>query len=251
MPDSLSLMLLLAGAAAGGFVNGLAGFGTALFALGFWLHVFPPAEAVALAASFSVLSGLQGVWVVRRSINPRRLSLFLVPALVGLPIGVALLLQIDATALKLIVAVLLLGYGLWFSFRSLPRWGNVWSGWDAVVGFTGGLLGGMAGLSGALPMLWCTLRGWPKAETRAVLQPFNVLVLLLAVGYFGYLGHLNQAFVLKLLVGLPVTLLAAQCGIWLFKRLTDQGYRRLLIVLMVLSGGSLLWREWQLWQSAL
>ena len=28
--------------------------------------------------------------------------------------------------------------------------------------------------------MWCSLRAWPKAETRAVLQPFNVAVLALA-----------------------------------------------------------------------
>ena len=74
LPDALTLSLLLAGAAAGGFVNGLAGFGAALFALGFWLLVLPPVEAVALAASLSVLSRLQGVWVVRHGIAYRRLA---------------------------------------------------------------------------------------------------------------------------------------------------------------------------------
>ena len=34
--------LLLLGALAGGFVSGLAGFGTALMALGIWLYVLPP-----------------------------------------------------------------------------------------------------------------------------------------------------------------------------------------------------------------
>src|SRR5699024_8893634 len=36
------LFFVIAGAAAGGFVNGLAGFGTSLFALGWWLQVMPP-----------------------------------------------------------------------------------------------------------------------------------------------------------------------------------------------------------------
>ena len=36
----------IAGALAGGFVSGLAGFGTALMALGIWLYILPPAMAV-------------------------------------------------------------------------------------------------------------------------------------------------------------------------------------------------------------
>jgi uncharacterized membrane protein YfcA len=37
--DTFTLVLLFLGALAGGFVSGLAGFGTALMALGIWLYV--------------------------------------------------------------------------------------------------------------------------------------------------------------------------------------------------------------------
>ena len=47
-------MLLFVGALAGGFVSGLAGFGTALMALGIWLYVLPPAVAVPLVLICSV-----------------------------------------------------------------------------------------------------------------------------------------------------------------------------------------------------
>ena len=53
------LVNLAFGAAAGGFINGLAGFGTALFALGFWLQIMPPAQAVSVVVIVSIISGLQ------------------------------------------------------------------------------------------------------------------------------------------------------------------------------------------------
>ena len=46
--DTLTYVLLFLGAFAGGFVSGLAGFGTALMALGIWLYVLPPSLAVPL-----------------------------------------------------------------------------------------------------------------------------------------------------------------------------------------------------------
>ncbi|MHC5804510.1 hypothetical protein ACYTX7_09910, partial [Streptococcus pyogenes] len=52
---------LLAGAFAGGFINGLTGFGTALLSLGFWLQIMPPPQAVAIVVVMSVVSGLQGL----------------------------------------------------------------------------------------------------------------------------------------------------------------------------------------------
>ena len=48
---------------------------------------------------------------------------------------------------------------------------------------------------------------------------------------------------INLLIALPATLFAAQIGIYVFQRVTDQRYRRLLISLMFLSGGILLVRE--------
>ncbi|MEO0381893.1 MAG: sulfite exporter TauE/SafE family protein, partial [Pseudomonadota bacterium] len=46
---------LVLGAVAGGFINGLSGTGTALFALGFYLVVLDPVQAVAIVALMSVL----------------------------------------------------------------------------------------------------------------------------------------------------------------------------------------------------
>src|SRR6266487_3872163 len=38
------------------------------------------------------------------------------------------------------------------------------------IGFAGGILGGLAGLSGVLPTLWASVRGWGKDERRGVFQ---------------------------------------------------------------------------------
>lgn len=77
-----TIAMLLCGAFAGGFINGLAGFGTALFALGFFLNVMPPVQAVAIVVILSVASGLQGLWRVRHDIHqqPARVLRFLLPA---------------------------------------------------------------------------------------------------------------------------------------------------------------------------
>ena len=53
------LLYLAAGAALGGYVNGLAGFGTGLMSLGIWLQVMSVEEAVPVVAAMSVVSGVQ------------------------------------------------------------------------------------------------------------------------------------------------------------------------------------------------
>jgi hypothetical protein len=57
---------------------------------------------------------------------------------------------------------------------------------DGVAGAAGGLLGGLGGFTGAIPTLWCTLRGFDKDTQRAVIQNFNLTML--AMTFAGYLA---------------------------------------------------------------
>ena len=238
------LIFLLAGAAAGGFINGLAGFGTSLFALGWWLQVMPPVQAVALSLVMSVLSGLQGLWVVRGSISWGRLGPFLVPALFGIPIGLAILHRVDAGLLKMVVAGFLLVFaGYFIARRNLPSIIHETPWIDRTTGFLGGILGAIAGLSGALPTMWTTLKPWSKEVRRAVLQPYNVAVLGLAAVLLAVQGIYDREVLIRIAIAFPATMVASQVGLWAYQRLTDHQFRWLVVVLMFVSGAVLLVRE--------
>ena len=239
-----SVIFIVTGAAFAGFVNGLAGFGTSLFALGWWLQVMDPVDAVAVSLAISVLTGIQGVWIVRHAIEPRRLALYLLPAFIGIPIGLGLLDRIQPEPLKLLIAFFLLAYGAFFAWqRRLPAFTRHTPILDAIVGFAGGLLGALAGLSGALPTVWLSLRPWPKAKTRAVLQPFNTVVLGLSAVLLVIRGTYDASVLLALAIATPVALATAQLGIAVFRRINDADFRRLLILLMSVSGVVLLARS--------
>ena len=232
-------VLLLLGAAAGGFVNGLAGFGTALFALGFWLQIMPPTQAVAIVAAISVSTGLQGLWAVRHALRESapRLLRFVAPALIGVPLGVAALASLDAEVLKLLIAAFMLLYGGYFALRrDLPTLPRSFPVLDGIVGFLGGFLGGAAALSGALPTMWSALQPWTKLETRAVLQLFNVIVLGATTVALALQGAYRGETLTRFAIALPVAVAAAQLGVVLFRRLSQEQFRRLLIALMLASG---------------
>lgn len=232
-----TLVFLLAGAAAGGFINGLAGFGTSLFALGWWLQVMAPVEAVALSLIMSVASGLQGVWLVRRSVSFSRLGPFLLPAFLGIPIGLMVLHRIDAEVLKLVVASFLIVFaGYFVARRSLPSIVAPTPVADGVTGFFGGILGAIAGLSGALPTMWTTLKPWTKEVRRAVLQPYNVAVLGISAILLAIDGVYDREALVRIAIAFPATMIASQAGIWVFSRLNDVQFRWLVVGLMLLSG---------------
>ena len=237
------LVFLLAAGLSGGFVNGLAGFGTALFSLGWLLQVMPPQQAVAIALICSLVTGVPGVWQVRHSIDRRRLALFILPAFAGLPIGTVLLGLIDTQLLSLLVGGMLLLYGGYFAFRrTLPAIEGNWTLVEAGIGFVGGVLGAMAGLSGALPSMWLALRPWPKAVQRGIMQPFSMVILLVATVLLALEGVFTPDVLYNLGFVLPASMFGAIIGLMLFRRMPDALYPRVLIGLMLISGGTLLAR---------
>jgi len=241
-----AILFLVIGAAAGGFINGLAGTGTALFALGFYLVVLEPVTAVAIVAFMSVLAGLQGLWIVRKEIfaYPRRLLRFVLPGLLGVPFGLMLLDVIDASTLRLAIATFLILYGAYFGLRTaLPVFTRTLPWLEAFIGLIGGVLGGAASVSGAIPSMWLSLRPWTKTQTRAVLQPYNVAILSTTVCLLAFKGAYDRTALNALLITIPSGLIAAQIGIMVFRRLSDTGFRRLLILLTLLMGVGILVAE--------
>jgi uncharacterized membrane protein YfcA len=176
--------LLFVGALAGGFVSGLAGFGTALMALGIWLYVLPPSLAVPLILVCSVVaqsSTLPSMW---RSFDLTLVWPFVIGGLAGVPLGTRLVAHADPNVFKLTIGVFLLVFPVLLHFnRDWPaiRFGGKLA--DGAIGFAGGILGGLAGLSGPLPILWASIRGWGKDERRGVFQLFNFTVLAAALAF--------------------------------------------------------------------
>lgn len=182
---------------------------------------------------------LPKIW---HAIEPRRVLPFIIPGVIAAPIGTLLLAHIDARMLRLgIGGFLLLFSGLMFLQRPGVRHG--WGGRpaDGTVGFAGGLLGGLIGLSGPLPTLWAGFRGWSKTESRAVFQAYNFTILLLALISHAVAGLLTRELAWATLAAVPGTVLGAFLGGRAYGRLSDVGFKRSILILLCISGASLVW----------
>src|ERR1700737_52126 len=240
--STFALVLLFLGALAGGFVSGLAGFGTALMALGIWLYVLPPAIAVPLVLICSVIaqtSTMPGIW---KTIDFKLVWPFLIGGLAGVPMGTLLIAHADPNVFKLSVGVLLLVFPAALYFQRTPmafRFGGRLA--DAVVGFAGGILGGLAGLSGPLPILWASVRGWGKEERRGIFQTFNWTVLATALCVQVATGLVRLEVIWLALLALPGTILGAWLGARVYHALSDRNFGDVVLGLLVLSGIGLVW----------
>jgi len=242
--DTLNYALLLFGALAGGFVSGLAGFGTALMALGIWLYVLPPSLAVPLVLICSVIaqtSTLPSMW---KSFDLSLVWPFLIGGLAGVPLGTMMVATADPKVFKLSVGVLLLIFptALYFNQRPLAfKFGGQFA--DGAIGFAGGILGGLAGLSGPLPILWANIRGWYKHDRRGFFQLFNFTVLATALVLQTASGLVATQVIWLALVAFPGTLIGAWLGARVYHALSDKHFGDVVLGLLLLSGVGLVWNS--------
>ncbi len=237
----MELVLIIgAGALLAGFVSGLAGFGTGLVSLGFWLHTVEPLLAAPLVVICSVVGQVQATTLLRRGVRIARLWPFLAGGLIGVPLGVAILGAVEVATFRVLVGVFLILYAaIMLSLRELPvvAWGGRAA--DGAVGLLGGVMGGVAGLSGPLPTLWCGLRGWSKEAQRGVYQPYNLGVLGFTLGVYAVQGVVTARVLELALICLPMTLLGVWLGLRSYGRLDDRQFRALVLWLLLASGASL------------
>jgi len=242
LPDAPALALVLLGALAAGFISGFAGFGTALVASGFWFHALPAPLVPPLVVIAGVTGQLVGFLKVRRAFAWGRALPFILPGLAGVPLGVAALAVASPAMLRLTVGLFLAAYAA-FRLAGLARlsiggWGGRPA--DAVVGLVSGALGGFAGLSGALPLVWLQMRGGPSTEQRATYQPFNLVILGMAVAGMAVAGEIGAGVLTLAGLCLPVTLAAAWLGAHSYGRLSEAAFRQVVLGLLLVSGTGLI-----------
>ena len=238
LPDAAAWALVMAGALIAGFTTGFAGFGTGLVASGFWFYALPAHAVPPLVAFASVAAQIVGLWAVRSALNWRAAMPMIAGGVVGVPVGVWLLSLAAPGVLRMTVGLFLIVYAA-VSLTGLVRRLTVSSKrrlYDAGVGVGGGVLGGFAGLSGPLPLIWTQLKGGPSAAQRAVYQPFNLTVLVLASLTMAAGGQVTAGVAAVALAAVPVTLLGAWIGTRAYALADEALFRKVVLGLLLVSG---------------
>jgi uncharacterized membrane protein YfcA len=237
--DGIVLGVFLLSAFIGGVTTGLAGFAMGLVVSGVWLHILAPVQTATLIVGYAVLVQSYGIWTLRHALDWRRIAPFVVGGAIGIPIGAGLLTRIDPAYLRTGVGILLVIYSAYGLARPAIR--PIRSGVlpDVGVGFLNGLLGALTGLAGVIVTVWCQWRDWPKDEQRAVFQPVILAAMAMTGLSFAVAGAITVDTIKLYLVGLPVVLAGTWTGLKLYGHLDEAAFRRIVLVLLLLSGAIL------------
>ena len=237
--DGLVLGLYLLATFLGGLTTGVAGFAMGLVVSGIWLHIITPAQTAALIVLYTLLTQSYSIWKLRHALDWRKLVPFVISGAVGVPIGTFLLTYIDPDHMRVGIGVLLVIFSAYNLARPSfkPVQGNVPA--DAGVGFFNGLLGGLTGLGGIIVTVWCQLRGWPRDVQRAVFQPVILASGIVTVASFGFAGVITTETLKLYVMGIPTLAAGLWIGFKLYGKLDDAAFRKIVLWLLLVSGGSL------------
>jgi hypothetical protein len=212
-----------------------------MVSLAFWAWVLAPDSAGPLVVACSLLGQLLNGRTTWQGFRLRAAWPFIAGGLLGVPVGAWLLPLIDAGRFRL-------GFGIflvcWCSAmllsRRLPRVARGGVAGDAAAGWLGGVLGGIGGLSGPIPTLWVTLRGWDKASQRAMFQAFNTSMHVLALSAFAAKGLVGAEELRLFALAVPCMLLPLWAGTRVYARLGEHDYRRVVMLLLLAAGVALI-----------
>ena len=238
---TLVYFIVVLGAVVAGFVQGLSGFAFGLVAMSFWAWVLDPKLAAALAVFGALTGQLVAAFSVRRGFDVRTLLPFILGGLAGIPLGVALLPALDMNWFKAFLGALLV---LWCPTMllsgSLPKVAAGGSVADGIVGLAGGIMGGLGGFTGALPTLWCTLRGYERDVQRAIIQNFNLSMLLVTMAIYLGTGIVTRDMLPMFAIVAPAMLVPSFLGTRVYIGISDVRFRQIVLSLLTVSGAALL-----------
>jgi uncharacterized membrane protein YfcA len=144
------------------------------------------------------------------------------------------------------VGLLLMLFSLYNLARpKLPEMKRAGRGADTAVGVLNGVIGGATGLAGIVTVIWTGMRGWSRDEQRAVFQPTGVASFLMIIAAFGGIGLITFDTVRLFLLGLPALLVGTWLGWMLYGKLDEGAFRKVVLVLLLVSGVTLVASAWR------
>ena len=249
--DGVTLGFFLAAAFFGGLTSGLSGFAMGLVVSGVWLHIITPDQNALLIVLCGLVTQGSGIWRVRHAMNWRTVLPFIIGGAIGVPAGTALLTTVDQGTLRITMGILLVIYSLYGLIR--PAFKPVEGGVPAElgVGVANGLIGGLTGLGGIAVTIWCQLRGGPKDAQRAIFQPVMFATFAMTAISLAVAGAYTLETMKLYALALPALAIGIWCGIRLYGKLDDAAFRRVILVLLLASGVSLVVPSVLRWTSLL
>jgi uncharacterized protein len=239
-----SYLLLSVAVFSGALISGLTGFAGSAVSGAFILYIFPHLEAVPLMMTCSLGVHAANVLALDKHLQWKESASLIIGGLVGTPIAVYFLLNVDTQTFRVSFGIVVAFYAAYALLRptiACLRHRRNYSR-NILIGFCGGLIGGLTAMPGALPTIWCDMSGMPKMQQRGLVQPFIVSMQAFALILLISQNSLSPKLVVDFVLCLPALMAGTTVGIMMFGRVNELAIKRVVLTVLLFSGlSSVIW----------
>jgi len=239
-PATITLVITFLSTFFGSLAAGLAGFAFSAIAGAMLSHRLPPIEAVPLLLACSITTQLLSITRLWGTMQWRLTIPYLIGGIIGIPVGASLLEGFSPHTFAVGFGIFLSCYSTYMLLRPPFTFNAGGRVAEIAAGFAGGITGGATAMPGAIPTIWCNLKGLSKIQQRAIVQPFILIMQIATMAYFSKLGILVSGTWTMYLWCVPAVVAGTFLGLWLFERVDDGKFRRLVLFFLLISGGTLI-----------
>ncbi len=233
---NITLIVTLLSIFLGAVAAGLAGFAFSAISGAMLFHWVDPIQAVPLLLACSITTQLLSITTLWHTMRWRQCIPYLVGGFIVIPVGARLLEGVNSHAFAAGFGIFLACYSMYMLLKPSLIVGGSGFLAEIAAGFAGGITGGATAFPGAVPTIWCNLRGLSKIEQRGVVQPFILIMQIATIAYFSKMGIFASTTWAIFFWCAPVVVAGTWLGLYLFHRIDDAKFRRLVLYFLFVSG---------------
>jgi uncharacterized membrane protein YfcA len=217
------------------FTQSVTGFGLALVSMPLLSALLGIQTAAPLVALFGIVAEVTLLIYYRHAFNLKVVWRLAVASIIGIPLGVWTLRNVDERIVLTVLGLVVGGYAL-YALLNLRLPAIKQPVWAYSVGFVAGILGGAYNTAGPPVIVYGNCRQWPPAEFKSNLQGFFLLNGALIVGTHVLANNYTVDVWRNSLVAFPATAAGIVAGLFLANRISASVFRKMVLWLLLVLG---------------
>ncbi len=236
MPTDQSLVLFAGAWLLAGFVNGVSGMGAAMCALPIVAGSMAPKLLIPATCLMVFVVSLATATPYIKYTRWKSLPALLAGAPPGAIAGLAVLVVTPAWALQLGAGTIMLFFTLWnFFMPSLRPRSDSWNA-GIISGFASGFINTSISFGNPPIAIYSLYAGWDKLETMGTMNVCTTITAFLTCGVHGLAGLYNAQVIEYALWGAPATVAGLVFSLPVAKRINQQTFRKILLMVIGIAG---------------
>lgn len=235
------LILISLGWFAGGFINGVVGFGAAIIAMPLITPFIDFSIAVPSCTLIVLTLNFQVGWTFRKYIEWEYVRGIFIGAIPGVVLSIFVLEYVSERYLKAGMGAFITCYAVWGLCMDRGGVQIIGKAWGYLAGMLSSALGMAFGFNGPPLAAYIAYSGCPEKAVKGILGAGFIITGVFIVGAKALDGQMTSTVLVTYAVATPAVIAGSKLGIWLSASFNEKSYRKILFLGLAVMGLSIIW----------